>query len=126
MRKLKVAVVGCGRISVMHFVSTAQSQFAELVACCDVKAERAKEKAEKYGVKAYTDYVEMFDKEDLDGVHLCLPHYLHSKVACAAFERGIAVLCEKPIVDYKPPIDDMATEADYQSELENLGVNFNA
>jgi predicted dehydrogenase len=39
----------------------------------------------------------MLDKEQLDAVHLCLPHYLHSKVAIAAFERGVNVLTEKPM-----------------------------
>lgn len=36
------------------------------------------------------------------------------------------VLCEKPIVDFKPEKDEMATEEDYQSALKNLGVDFNA
>ena len=102
MRKLKVAVIGCGRVSVMHFVSIAQSSRAELVACCDIKPERANAVANKYGVKAYTDYVALLQNEKLDAVHICLPHYLHSKVACAAFSVGVAVLCEKPMdIDYE-------------------------
>ena len=101
MEKLKIGIIGCGRISVMHLVSIANSKYAELVACCDNKADRAKEVAEKYGCVAYTDYEEMFQKEKLDAVHLCLPHYIHSKVACAAFAHGINVLTEKPMdIDY--------------------------
>jgi len=97
LRKLKVGIIGCGRISVMHLVPTQQSDRAELVACCDIKKELADKTAEKYGVKAYYDYEEMLDRENLDAVHLCLPHYLHSKVAVAAFERGVHVLTEKPM-----------------------------
>ena len=40
-RKLRVGVIGCGRISVMHFVSIASVEETELVACCDVKRDRA-------------------------------------------------------------------------------------
>jgi predicted dehydrogenase len=97
VKKLKVAVIGCGRVSVMHFGSIALLEEAELVACCDIKKERAEEAAKKYGVRAYTSYEEMLSCEQLDAVHLCLPHYLHSQVECYAFERGVNVLTEKPM-----------------------------
>ena len=101
MKKLRVAVIGCGRISVMHLVSASVLEEAELVACCDIKEDRANEKAVEYGIKAYTDYKEMIDKEELDAVHICLPHYLHTKVACYAFEHGVNVISEKPMdIDY--------------------------
>lgn len=99
---LKVALIGCGRISVMHLDALEKIEEVSLVACCDVKKDRADSVAEKYGVKAYYDYNEMFEKERLDAVHLCLPHYIHSKVAVAAFNKGINVLTEKPMdVDYE-------------------------
>ena len=105
MKKLKVAVIGCGRISVMHLVSADVLEEAELVACCDIKAERAESVASEFGIKAYTDYEEMFRCEKLDAVHLCLPHYLHSKVAISAFMHGINVITEKPMdVDYESAV----------------------
>ena len=97
VKKLKVAVIGCGRVSVMHLGSIALLDEAELVACCDIKKDRAESAAKKYGVKAYTSYEEMLSCEQLDAVHICLPHYLHSKVACYAFEKGVNVLTEKPM-----------------------------
>lgn len=97
VKKIKVGIIGCGRVSVMHLVSIASLPETELVACCDVKRERAEQTAKKYGATAYFSYEEMFEKEQLDAVHLCLPHYLHSKVACYAFEKGVHVLTEKPM-----------------------------
>ena len=106
MKKLRVGVIGCGRISVMHLVPASVLDEAELVACCDIKKDRADACAEKYGIKAYTDYSEMLDREQLDAVHICLPHYLHTKVACEAFLRGVNVLSEKPMdIDYKSAED---------------------
>ena len=96
-RKLRVGIIGCGRISVMHLIPAQISEYAELTCCCDIKKERADDTAEKYGIKAYYDYEEMLKKERLDAVHICLPHYLHSKAAIAAFERGVNVLTEKPM-----------------------------
>lgn len=97
MKQLRVAVIGCGNISVRHLDSAMALDEVELVAVCDIKPERAVKTAEQYGVKAYTDYHQMFEQEQLDVVHLCLPHYLHVPVACDAFEKGIHVLCEKPM-----------------------------
>ena len=97
MEKLRVGVIGCGRISVRHLLPLTSIDEVELVACCDIKKDRADEAAEKYGSKAYYSYEEMIDSEKLDAVHLCLPHYLHSSVAIYAFEHGVNVLTEKPM-----------------------------
>ena len=96
-KQFKVAVIGCGRISVMHFDGIARSPLAQLVACCDIRPGRAETAAKKYGCKAYTSYEEMIDAERPDAVHICLPHYLHAPVAQYAISRGVNVLTEKPM-----------------------------
>ena len=102
MKKFRVGVIGCGRISVMHLTPLKQMQNVEIVACCDIKEDRARAAAKKYGGKVYCSYEDMLKTEKLDCVHICLPHYLHSAVACAAFEHGVNVLTEKPMdVDLK-------------------------
>ena len=39
----------------------------------------------------------MIEKEELDAVHICLPHYLHSDVAIYAMRHGLDVITEKPM-----------------------------
>ena len=97
MKKLRVAVIGCGNISVMHLDSINALENIQLVGVCDIRMERAQAAAEKYNTTAYTDYKEMFEKEKPDVIHICLPHYLHIPVACDAFNAGINVICEKPM-----------------------------
>ena len=97
MKKFKAAVIGCGKISERHLDAIVALDTVDLVAVCDVKADRAQKTAEKYSVKAYSDYIELFESEQLDAVHICLPHYLHTVVAQKAFCYGINVLCEKPM-----------------------------
>lgn len=94
---LKVGIIGCGSIFTMHATSTDHLPNAELVAVCDVKPDRADRAAEKYGVRAYYDYKEMIEKETLDVVHVCVPHYLHPIISRYALEHGVNVLCEKPM-----------------------------
>ena len=118
MDKLKVAVIGCGNISVMHLEAIVALEESELVAVCDIKPDRAEQTAERYGVKAYTDYKQMFECERLDAVHLCLPHYLHVPVAIDAFKAGINVLSEKPMsIKYEDAL--LAVEA-----AEQYGVKY--
>ena len=50
MKKLRVGVIGCGRISVMHLVPAKITEYSELVACCDIKKDRADAAAKKYGI----------------------------------------------------------------------------
>lgn len=102
LEKIRVAVIGCGRISIMHLESIKHLDGLELVAVCDNKKDRVEKTAEKYKVKAYYDYQEMIDNERLDCVHICLPHYLHVPVSIYAMERNVNVLCEKPMsIDYE-------------------------
>lgn len=97
IKKLRVGIIGCGRISVRHIGSAMLLPQAELVAVCDVQREKAEAAATGSGARAYTDYKEMIEKENLDCVHICLPHYLHIPVAEYAFSHGINVLSEKPM-----------------------------
>lgn len=106
MKKIRAAVIGCGSISVMHLDSIHALDEAQLVAVCDIKKERAEAAAFKYQTVAYTDYQEMFKEVKPDVVHLCLPHYLHTSVACDAFREGIHVLSEKPMsIRYEDAIE---------------------
>ena len=101
MKKARVGIIGCGRISIMHLVSLANLNDCELICCCDIKEDRANKVANEYKIKPYTNYEEMINDEQLDAVHICLPHYLHFPAAKYALEHGVNVLTEKPMtIDY--------------------------
>lgn len=91
---LKVGIVGVGGISGAHIPAWEEMKEAELVAMCDVRPERMEAFPEKH---RYTDFDEMLEKEELDILDICLPTYLHADYAVKALEKGINVLCEKPI-----------------------------
>lgn len=97
MEKLRVGIIGCGKIFPMHAVSVSKQEQAELAAVCDCKEERARAAAEAYGCRWYTDYKEMMEKERLDSVHICTPHFLHPEMAIYALNHGLHVLTEKPM-----------------------------
>ncbi len=49
------------------------------------------------GCKAYADYRELFDKEDVDAVMIATPDHIHAAAMMDAFKRGAHVYCEKPL-----------------------------
>ncbi len=91
---LKVALVGVGGISGAHIPSWESMEETELVALCDVRPERFESYPDKHH---YTDFDEMLEKEDIDILDICLPSYMHPEYAIKAMDKGIHVLCEKPI-----------------------------
>lgn len=93
---MKSAIVGCGGISRVHAQVLSQANFTDLVACADIRPERAQERAQEHGAKAYTDYIEMLEKEKPDVLHICTPHVLHVPMAVEALKRGVHVFMEKP------------------------------
>ena len=94
---LRVGIVGCGSIFTMHATSVDNLENATLVGVCDIKKDRADAAAKKYNVPAYYDYKELIEKENLDVVHVCVPHYMHPVISKYALEHGVNVLCEKPM-----------------------------
>ncbi len=91
---LKVGLVGVGGISGVHIPAWNSMEDMELVALCDIRPEQM-ERFE--GVNKYTDFEEMIENESLDILDICLPTYLHADYAIKAMNRGINVVCEKPI-----------------------------
>ena len=92
---LKVGIVGCGNIFTMHATSAHHLPNAQIVGVCDVKPDRADKAAAKYQCKAYYDYKELIDKENIDVVHVCIPHYMHPVVSKYAIEKGVHVIYKR-------------------------------
>ncbi|MBO4897812.1 MAG: Gfo/Idh/MocA family oxidoreductase [Clostridia bacterium] len=105
---LRVGIVGCGCIFTMHATSAHHLENSQIVGVCDIKKDRADKAAAKYNCKAYYDYKEMISKENIDVVHVCIPHYLHPVVSKYAIEQGVHVLCEKPMaIKYEDAIENV-------------------
>ncbi len=106
---LKVGLVGVGGISGNHIPAWEEMENAELTALCDVRPERL----EMYpGKRHYTDFEEMLKSEQLNILDICLPTYLHADYAVRALERGIHVLCEKPISLKEEDVDRIYSTAE--------------
>lgn len=106
---LKVAVVGVGGISGAHIPVWEEMEDAELIALCDIRPEQMEEYE---GKNRYTDFEEMLNNEEIDILDICLPTFLHADYAIKAMERGINVICEKPISLNEEDIDRVYSTAE--------------
>jgi len=106
MKKLKIALIGCGRISYKHVQGIIDNKDeCQLVATCDVVLDNAVKKKEEYlkgigqdeQVTVYEDYKQMLTEEDIDVIALATESGYHEDIAVYALERDIHVIVEKPM-----------------------------
>jgi UDP-N-acetyl-2-amino-2-deoxyglucuronate dehydrogenase len=97
-RKIRIAVIGCGRISRNHFGAIEKhADSLELVAVCDINGQVLAEHAEKYRVPGYDNLERLLAEEKPDIVALCTPSGLHPEQTILAARQGINVMTEKPM-----------------------------
>jgi len=97
-KKIKIAVVGCGRISAKHFDAISNyPDSLELVSICDVNQKVVDQHSSKFGVKGYISMLEMLDSENIDIVTICTPSGIHPDQAILAADYGVHVITEKPM-----------------------------
>lgn len=92
-----VAVIGAGLWGKAQAAVFADHPGVDLVAICDLVADRARGLAEAHGARPYTDLERMLATEALDAVGIATPDHLHRDVVIAAARAGAAVLVEKPL-----------------------------
>jgi len=98
MSRLKCAIVGCGSIARVHAAILSQQETADLRAFADIRPEQAEAMVQAYGGRAYSSLEELLRQEEIDVLHICTPHYLHTPMAKLAAEKGIHIFTEKPPV----------------------------
>lgn len=112
-RSLRVAVVGCGRVSrTAHYDAIKGDDQFEFRAVCDVDRGRADEWARRNNVAAYYDLDDMLEREPLDLVSINAPNGLHPRLARKVAERGINVMCEKPLGMRLDEVDELIALCD--------------
>ena len=98
MSKLRVALVGCGRISRKHFEAIqSNASEVELVALCDIDPSALAPHVEREKVRGFASYAELLAWGEFDLIVLTTPSGLHARQAIEAAEAGFDVITEKPM-----------------------------
>jgi len=131
---VRVGLAGLGFMGSMHFTGYKNIDNAEVVAVCDVEADRLKpdwagpggniDRGQSLGitgVATFTDFDRMLAEADIDMVDLCTPTFTHAPMTIAALAAGKHVFCEKPMaLNYKES-QDMVAAANKAGKFLTIG-----
>jgi predicted dehydrogenase len=112
--KLRGAFIGCGYFSQHHLAAWKRIPEVEIVAACDLEYDRA----QKFADRAYRSADQMLESEALDFVDIATRADTHLALAALAAQRGISVICQKPIAP------DWPTAVRLVETMEKAGVRF--
>lgn len=115
---LRAGIVGCGAIAGNHVSAYREAEGVEVIGCFDIDEARARDFAADHSIaQPVSSLDELFDL-GVDLISVCTPHPTHEAVVLAAAERGVHVLCEKPIAIDVAPAERMV------EACERAGVTF--
>jgi D-apiose dehydrogenase len=119
MKKLKGVGIGAGYFSPFQYEAWTRIPDVEITAMCNRDKEKALPYMEQYNIPShYTDYREMIEKEKPDFVDIITPPETHFEMTKFAADRGIAVICQKPLA---PTLEEGKKTVDYAT---GSGIRF--
>ena len=125
MNKLKIGIIGAGRIGNVHAESiTYHIPEAEVLMVTDVIEPNAKKLADRFGIPKYSaDYMDIINDPAIDAVLVCSPTPTHADITIAALKAGKHVFCEKPVHTSIERIQEVAKVAQETGKKLQIGFN---
>lgn len=110
MEKIRIGVIGMGRMGITHLSIINSHPDVEIVAVADTSALILSMINKYLSVKTFKNYNDLLEKSDINTILVCTPPNLHFQIVKKAFEKGLHVFVEKPFT----------TKYDESSELMRL------
>lgn len=97
-KRLRAAVIGLGKMGLVHAATIRTHANVDLVAFCDTSKFMTQAlKSFFKGVQFFDDYSKMIDTEQIDVVYVATPSGSHAEIAAACAAKGVHVFVEKPL-----------------------------
>ena len=122
-KPIRLAIVGTGHRGWAHLAILKNMPQFQVVALADPTPAMLDRGATfAPGAKTYSDYKKMLaERSDIDAVVVITPSFLHSEVSVAALNKGLPVLCEKPMATTVEDADKMIEAAKKNGKLLYIG-----
>jgi predicted dehydrogenase len=109
---LRVGLVGAGMISRHHLIGWSRAGDARVVAICDPVRARAEDRARAFAIAAVHESIDaLLAAEPIDALDVTSPRETHAEVVRRAIERGLPVLCQKPLAPSLAEAEALVAEA---------------
>jgi len=124
-KKLRVALVGCGGISDIHFRTLKKFADVEIVAGVDIKPDRLEWAKKTHGVEAlYDDWKKMLKEVKPDAVDVCTPNGVHAPAIIDALNAGCHAITEKPMAMSPKECEKMIEAAKKNKKKLSVGFQY--
>ncbi len=118
----RFVIIGCGRMGRAHARRLGRDRRAQTVALCDphhTVAERLRQDLARDAL-VFSNLDELLDRADLDAAIICTPTTEHRDQVLACRERGLSVLCEKPLAESRERICELIRIAEREAAVTSL------
>ena len=124
MAKTRVGFTGAGFIASRHLGNLLGFDDVAVVAVADPQLDRAREAAARVGGRAYADWADLLDREQLDALYICVPPAVHGAPELAAAERELPFFVEKPIAADLETAETIAREVSARRLVTAVGYHW--
>ena len=122
--KLKIALVGLGKMGLSHHSLVNAHPDTELVAICDATGYLREVLGKYTGVEAFADFDKMLESTDLDAVLVATPSSSHAPLVKKALDKGLHVFCEKPFTLNPADGTDLTELAESKGLVTQVGYHY--
>jgi predicted dehydrogenase len=122
--RLRLALIGAGGIAQSYAHALRDSEVAQIVGVADMRPAAAQTLAELLGCSAYPSYDKLLEMVACDGAIVCTPPVTHHDICAGLAERGISMLCEKPLALDSDSARAMLAEAERAGVILTMASKF--
>ena len=109
---IKIAIIGTGGMANAHVAEFVKLDYCKITACSDIVPGRAEEFAQRHNIPSYYESTAvLLANEELDAVSIVTPDQHHKEPVLMAIDRGLHVMCEKPLAFTLADAREMAKAA---------------
>lgn len=122
MDKVKIGIIGMGRMGLTHYPIINTHPSVQIVSVADTSS-IILDMMKKYipELKIYTDFKDLLNAHDIDGVIICTPSSLHYDACKLAAENDISVFCEKPFTVSPKQANELADLFEQKGLVNQVG-----
>ncbi len=123
---MRIATIGTGSIARRHLGVLSSEPEIEIVGHVTSRSDGAAEAARKWGGRAYTDYLEMLNREGPDAVWICVPPGAHGPIERELIARGVHFFVEKPLSADRETAEEVARALQGSDVIAGVGYHWRA
>ncbi len=123
---IRVGVIGLGAIGERLIHAFTEHPQLEVVAVCDHLEERVNQFTQKLGgVLGFTSHKDLLEQVELDLIYIGVPPKYHHQISLDVIEKGIHILCEKPLANSIEEAQEMMRKANEKGIIQAMNFPLN-